>query len=203
MTLNPSGPHMNLKDWAQFDVSSVPTEVLKQVYTQARIELQRRRDVDSVSRQRVAGTFKFKPAKSFHPSHLKWLDDLMDEDWSTVYPRSGGDACFYVYAHVAPGPVRVQCGGRLALDWCGLPFYIGKGAGQRAWDLNRNEGHGQELRQLKARGIKPEQIVHVIKGGLTEAEALEMEAKFIHFFGTRFQQHRRGLLVNLTVPARP
>jgi len=69
--------------------------------------------------------------------------------------------------------------------------------------LKRNQGHGIELNQLLNRGNTPEQIVCIIKDGLSEAEALEIESKLIYFFGTKFERHRRGILVNLDMPSRP
>jgi hypothetical protein len=85
----------------------------------------------------------------------------------------------------------------------GVPFYVGKGCGQRAWDLKRNEGHGVELRQLLAKQHTPEQIVHLIRENLTERAALEIESKLVYFFGTKFERTRQGMLVNLDIPKRP
>jgi hypothetical protein len=85
----------------------------------------------------------------------------------------------------------------------GTPFYIGKGCGDRAWDLNRNEGHGVHLRQLRKRGVADSEIVCIVRDNMTEREALELESKLICFFGTRFEAGRKGILVNLSFPARP
>jgi hypothetical protein len=41
------------------------------------------------------------------------------------------------------------------------------------------------------------------KNGLTEAKALELESKLIHFFGSRFDSGNPGKLVNLATTAGP
>lgn len=135
------------------------------------------------------------------------LHELLNEDWSSSYPEAGGAATFYVYAHVRPSYVHETLirfeSDELQFSLPGAPFYIGKGVGQRAWDLRRNEGHGAELRDLLAGGACVDNIVHVLKDGLTESQALTLEAKLIHFFGTKFQGGRKGCLVNLDIPKRP
>ena len=51
-----------------------------------------------------------------------------------------------------------------------------------------------------ASGATPEKIVQILYSDLTECEALCIEAKLIHFFGTKFEHKRNGLLVNLDKP---
>lgn len=121
----------------------------------------------------------------------KWLDGE-DED---------GD--YYVYAHVDARKnvfkTTAECGG----NWRGLPFYIGKGIGRRAYDLKRNQGHGKRIGELLSIGITPEQIVHIAFSGLSERKALEIEAKCIYFFGSIYspgKAGKRGCLLNLDVP---
>lgn len=134
---------------------------------------------------------------------LQDLDKLMAQDWSYLFPEGEQERRFYVYAHVHPYKRRICKGGEFELTMQGEPFYIGKGTGRRAWDLNRNEGHGVELRQLRNMGLSDSEIVCIIRDNLTEREALEIESKLIYFFGTKFESGRDGKLVNLDFPARP
>lgn len=137
-------------------------------------------------------------------ARTQYLMPLLCQDWSFLYPRSSEFGDFYVYAHVQPyGPkfsVLREFGG----DFGGMPFYIGKGKGRRAYNLKRNEGHGVRLRKLLNDGFSPDDIVHIAFDGLSEGRALEIEAKLIYFFGTVFQKDRKNtFLVNLDVPKTP
>lgn len=127
----------------------------------------------------------------------------MAEDWSQLFPPGCEDRRFYVYAHINPRKGSLKKGGEFKLYMPGLPFYVGKGTGNRAWQLNRNEGHGVELKMLRDQGVADSEIVHIVRNDLTEREALEIESKLIYFFGTKFESGRKGILVNLDFPARP
>ena len=93
---------------------------------------------------------------------------------------------FYVYALKDPrvSPAR--------------PFYIGKGAGTRAWEHELRidqSAKGERIRQVHAAGL---QVLTVkLVEGLSEAEALRIEAELISAFGT---EDRGGLLTNAVVP---
>jgi hypothetical protein len=79
-----------------------------------------------------------------------------------------------------------------------LPFYIGKGAGSRAFDHlvtpDATRKH-ERIRQILADGARP--IVDILIEDLTEAQALRMEAELIAAFGTL---ETGGLLTNSVVP---
>ena len=93
---------------------------------------------------------------------------------------------FYVYALKDPrvSPAR--------------PFYIGKGAGTRAWEHELRidqSAKGERIRQVHAAGL---QVLTVkLVEGLFEAKALRIEAELISAFGT---EDRGGLLTNAVVP---
>lgn len=119
-------------------------------------------------------------------------------------PDVTGD--YYVYAHVdARKDVfksLPECGG----NWRGMPFYIGKGIGRRAYDLKRNQGHGKRIAELLELGMGPNDIVHIAFSGLSERKALEIEAKCIYFFGSIYEpgkRGKRGRLLNLDIPKLP
>ena len=93
---------------------------------------------------------------------------------------------FYVYALKDPrlNPAR--------------PFYIGKGAGTRAWDheLHADQSaKGERIHQIHDAGL--EVLTVKLVEGLSEAEALRIEAQLISAFGT---EDRGGLLTNAVVP---
>jgi uncharacterized protein len=94
---------------------------------------------------------------------------------------------FYVYALKDPrmNPAR--------------PFYIGKGAGTRAWEHELRvdqSAKGERIPQVHASGL--EVLTVMLVEGLSEAEALRIEAELISAFGT---EERGGLLTNAVVPS--
>lgn len=196
-------------DISKLPYRAIPTEVLVSMRDRIAKELNRRGYVggDEVRRPRDGGLFGRRDIQ--HESDLaklkgfSLLDAVIAEDWSGLFPEGSLERRFYVYAHVHPRKRILRKGGAFPLEIAGFPFYIGKGTGNRAWELNRNEGHGVELKQLRDRGVSPSEIVWMVRDGLTEREALELESKLIYFFGTKFEKGCKGVLVNLDFPARP
>lgn len=190
-------------------LAGMPTPILQAIYLGVQKELSRRRAMDGVSRRQQAASTAFQRLKNeryeYNRHRLSELDALMAQDWSHLFAEGDTEPKYYVYAHVYPltRAKDFHSNGEFELRLPGMPFYIGKGCGVRAWDLKRNEGHGIELRQMVAKGHTPEQIVAIVRSGLTERAALEIESKLIYFFGTKFERDRRGLLVNLDIPKRP
>jgi hypothetical protein len=137
---------------------------------------------------------------------LRYLPALMAQDWSGVYPDSGGDRRFYVYAHVDPREPCLMLPKEHGGNWGGQPFYIGKGCDDRAYDLKRNEGHGRRLRILRGLGYEAQDVVKIVYRDLTESEAMCIESKLIYFFGSSFDSHGRSdvaCLLNIAVPQTP
>jgi uncharacterized protein len=100
--------------------------------------------------------------------------------------RVKDQSVFYVYALKDPrsNPAR--------------PFYVGKGAGTRAWEheLRADQSaKGERIRQIHDAGL--EVLTVKLVEGLAEAEALRIEAELISAFGT---EDRGGLLTNAVVP---
>jgi len=114
--------------------------------------------------------------------------NIFNTDISSVYSDVILDPTpvYYVYTHAEPNR-------HIAIGKCGkstfaatlgmreLPFYVGKGTGNRAYELNRNETH-RKIRQ-KLHNFNQEISVTIIRDGLTELEALMMESKLIDIFG--------------------
>lgn len=123
---------------------------------------------------------------------------IYNTDISELYAELDLDITpnYYVYAHCGTNKIAVNKDGitswlaTFGLDL--IPFYIGKGVGNRAYDLNRNETHRKVRQKLKEFGSDVQ--VRIIKDGLTELEALCLESKLIDIFGL---MGKGGKLVNL------
>jgi hypothetical protein len=194
---------MNLNDVLHNDIKNLPDEILNSLYTSAHKEISRRRRFKMES-MKTLGQIQRQGLKnkkhSIRSRHrVAEFHDLLSEDWSRLYPDNGGEAVYYVYAHIEPNEAKLTLHDHVIN---GIPFYVGKGTGNRAYDLKRNEGHGAKLKNLLSMKKKPEDIVYIFQDGLTENKAFELESKLIYFFGTKFQQNT-GVLVNLTLPKTP
>ncbi len=114
------------------------------------------------------------------------LDELWKEDWSYLFAQGDVESeDFYVYMHINPKSrsVRYQ-----ADEWSmetRLPFYIGKGRGDRVFCKKRSRMHEQRINALVKAGHTPESFMQYHRTGLTEAAAKEIESKLILFFGIR------------------
>lgn len=188
-------------EFFSLDLKSLPTEALEAIRSEAHDVLRRRGEVKNKDDLLASRALRKRAGFRDH----RWLDSLLEEDWSSLF--SGDETPkYYVYAHVNPyvnSHKRFVKEGVLRLDFRGVPFYIGKGTGNRAYDLNRNQGHGQKLKELRNAGATPAEVVQVLADKLTEAQALELESKLIFFYGTLYERSRGGILVNLDIPPRP
>ncbi|HCB42619.1 MAG TPA: hypothetical protein DEP56_05905 [Pseudomonas sp.] len=93
---------------------------------------------------------------------------------------------FYVYALKDPRTKPAR------------PFYIGKGTGNRAWEHQAKVDDSEKGKVIEAIHAAGMNVLHtVISGGLTEEQALKIEAELISAFGIRSQG---GLLTNRVRP---
>lgn len=137
-------------------------------------------------------------------SKCEYLAPLLAQDWMHLFASFENESNnYYVYAHIDPRARIFQATKHLGGSWGGEPFYIGKGTGSRAFDLKRNQGHGTQIRQILSDGYSPEDIVKIIYSNCSERKAFEIESKLIYFFGTRYQDDRGGILLNLDIPRQP
>lgn len=124
--------------------------------------------------------------------------EIYNTDISHLYKNLNLDVLpnYYVYAHCENKKIAINKDG--VTSWLAthgldlIPFYIGKGCGNRAYDLNRNETHRKIKQRLKE--FNSEIQVRIIKDNLTELEALCLESKLIDIFGIL---GKGGKLVNL------
>jgi hypothetical protein len=97
------------------------------------------------------------------------------------------EGAFYVYALKDPRTSPAK------------PFYIGKGVGTRAWDhllTPDATAKGERIAEIEKSGQQV--VVTIICDGLTELQALKMEAELIASFGTIAGG---GLLTNSVLPS--
>ncbi len=198
---------MNLKDFIDVDITKLPTEILTSINIAISTELGKRR----INKAKVASNLNmfaghpFIKQKSHHTSRGKYYTELMSQDWSHLFSNGDLDEKYYVYAHINPcaKKVRLEINDQSCLELNGQPFYIGKGCGNRAYDLKRNQGHGKTIKDLLNSGVKDSDIVTILYENLSEDKALEIESKLIYFFGSIYESGRHGILVNLDIPPRP
>lgn len=107
---------------------------------------------------------------------------------TTIYGGMALDTArrYYVYAHldtskkIAPGVNGISTfAATLGMPFA--PFYVGKGTGMRKFDSDRSETYRKVKQKLELMGKSVE--VFTVKDNLTEAEALQYEAKLIDIFG--------------------
>lgn len=93
---------------------------------------------------------------------------------------------FYVYALKDPRTKPAR------------PFYIGKGTGNRAWEHQAKVDDSEKGKVIEAIHAAGMNVLHtLISDGLTEEQALKIEAELISAFGIRSQG---GLLTNRVRP---
>jgi len=96
------------------------------------------------------------------------------------------DTAYYIYALKDPrqSPAR--------------PFYIGKGTGTRAWDhVARVDETRKGKRIQEIHGAGHDVVTSVLADGLSEIQALKLEAELISAFGT---ESTGGMLTNSVIP---
>jgi hypothetical protein len=108
------------------------------------------------------------------------------------------DRKYYVYVHCNPLkgiPLTASKSYLIFAATLGLthvPFYVGKGTGDRIQNISRNSSHSKVVKNIRHNGKEP--IVKLVKDCLTEIEALCLESKLIDIFGIRASG---GILENL------
>lgn len=191
---------------ANLDLKKLPDKIIQEMVVALEAEMVRRKG------QKKRANLLFKEVRlrvKGKENCTRTQEDLFHEEWDVLYPEREENPRrdFYVYAHVVPDvglmEVKTTPDAWSGIRIRGIPFYIGKGCGGRAFDLNRSQGHGKEIQELLRSGVGPSEIVCILSSELTEQEAFKLESKLIYFFGTRYEKEVNGMLVNLDIPVRP
>jgi|GEM_PF-6536634 len=149
--------------------------------------------------------------KSFKSECSTDIDLYFSEDWSHLFDFECSESpCYYVYVHVDP---RIKRFHQLGFKNIGKPFYVGKGAGSRAYSRARSKPHRDPINEILCDGYQMSDIVHIYKSDMTERAALELESKLINFFGCICEMpklirpyisgRKSGLLINTDTGRRP
>lgn len=130
---------------------------------------------------------------------LPIIEGMLDTDITSLY-NGDPNRNFYVYAHMDPTKIlnvknikHFVLASRYGLRE--VPFYIGKGTGNRWLDFGRNDSHRKKRGALIKNGldIKPVKLAE----NLTEAESFSLEAKLVDILGLISLNPSSGMLVNL------
>ena len=99
------------------------------------------------------------------------FDELISQDWSYLFEGDyDNNERYYVYAHCDPRK-KDNC---IISEFksIGLPFYIGKGTGDRCVSKTRNKPHRELIRSIEGYGFQMTDIARIYKDGMNERDAL-------------------------------
>jgi len=146
-----------------------------------------------------AGELKKSNKKQIMDEQLLAIQKIYATDISHIYRDEIEDSSreYYVYAHCDSSKNIIAGKGAKTTFTATLgmqhpPFYIGKGKGDRAYNIKRN-GYHQKVNN-KLSGFNKQVEVCILVERLTSNEALAIESKLIDIFDL---QSRGGTLVNL------
>lgn len=178
-----------------FEVDFDSPSELKKLITQ----LQKRRK--SILRKLGYNQIYFNGNKYNLDTLIPAFHKIYDTDNTCLYENTDNINDYYVYFHCNPLlGLDVKNNIKhlfLALKYPNLkhvPFYVGKGKGNRYLDLSRNGNHRKVRQQLIQ--FKKDIVPIVIESDLTESQSLSKESALIDILGLQcYSKH--GMLVNL------
>jgi hypothetical protein len=141
--------------------------------------------------------------KVTYVKRIKYIEFVITQNWKYLFDGQmlDDEKKYYVYAHCDPTITTYDISKKINI--AGVPFYIGKGTGDRAYDLNRNQGHGAKIREVLRKCVSERNIVRIIRDNMSELDALELESKLIYLFQTVYENQVDGMLFNLDLGRRP
>lgn len=185
-TIDKNGKIVKSSTWL-IEVDFTNLEDLEDLFNKVKVQVQ------SLRTEKKGFTKKEQQAKRFDS-----CINIYNTDISDLYKDIQLDTnpIYYVYAHCLDNKIAIGKDGvttwLASLGLNNMPFYIGKGTGNRAYNIDRNETHRKVKQKLGA--FNQEVKVQIIKDGLTELEALCLESKLIDILGV---MGKGGRLVNL------
>lgn len=171
----------------EIEVDYTNLEDLENLFNKVKAQLQGLRAEKRGFSKKESKTKRFDSCINIYNTDISDLYKDINLDPSPIY---------YVYAHCLDNKIAIGKDG--VTTWLAtlglnhMPFYIGKGTGNRAYNIDRNETHRKVKQKLVA--FNQEVKVQIIKDGLTELEALCLESKLIDILGV---MGKGGRLVNL------
>lgn len=131
------------------------------------------------------------------------IQNIWNSDISYMFDDTKYDILpnYYVYCHMLPSkPIVLTKQGRptalysfaASIGCTHIPFYIGKGKNNRAFDTNRN-GYHSKIKEF-IRELNNEPITKILINNISEKDAIIKECKLIDIFGISVYN---GLLVNI------
>ncbi len=135
---------------------------------------------------------------------LPICESIYNCDISSIYLNGNlnTDLKYYVYAHCYPergldirNPKHLFLAQRFSPMLKNVPFYIGKGVGDRFLIEERNDSYAKIRKKIKSQNKEVEKVKLIC--GISEIDAFAYESKLIDILGLISLSQKYGLLVNL------